>query len=1385
MSKINRVKLVILALFVTGCGAILLTNNFVSRPAAAFSSGPPPGRTGAPGEDTCAECHLPEGTSSGTFTVSAPQNYLPGQTYQITVRHTSPDQTRQRWGFELTALDDGDAKAGSLQTNNDGLTQLRGNEDPFPARQYIEHTAAGTFAGQHDGASWSFLWTAPAQNVGPVTFYAAGNQANGNANSDGDFIYTTFVTVIPATDYTLAISPAARVVAPGGATTYTLLVTPSGGFTGQVNLSLGVLPAGVTATITPQTINLTDAAAQSATITVSTTAAAQPGTITLIPSATSGVLSRSAQATLTIAAPTSADLEVANTDSPDPVTTGGSLTYRLVVTNNGPAAATNVTLTDALPANVTFVSAAPAQGSCSGTTTINCALGSLAVGASTTVNVVVQPQATGTLSDTASVTATEADPVAGNNSATTTTTVQAPVAGPTLTDPNLAVRTVVGGLDQPISMAFIGHDDFFVLEKASGRVKRVTNGAVASTVLDLPVNSNSERGLLGIALHPQFPANPRVYLYWTESSTGADSLLVDEVPTLGNRVDSYLWNGAALTYERTLVRLRSFQADETTHRGNHDGGVIRFGPDGKLYIIIGDNGRRGMLQNLQFGPSQSPTGPTVQDDQFGGPEPDDAHLTGVILRLNDDGTTPTDNPFFNAQTALTGQAAANIKKIFAYGVRNGFGMAFDPLTGQLWNEENGDDAFDEINRVTAGFNGGWVQLMGPASRIAEFKAIEVGRGDSLQQARWPPHLLADTPAAALARLFMLPGAHYVEPEFSWKYATAPAGLGFVRGRALGAQYEGDMFVGASRTTLLNGFLFRFKLAADRRSFAFTDARLADKVADNADKFDLSESESLLVGRDFGVGTDIQTGPNGDLYVVSLSNGAVYEISAAQASTLQFSAASYTVNESGNGLGRATITVTRTGDTTSAASVDYATVDDPAAVPCSTANGTAYARCDYATTIDTLTFAPGETQKTFNVPLIDDAFVEGNETLALRLSNPTGAALGAQTTATLTITDNDATPGANPIFSSPFFVRQQYLDFLSREPDSGGFNAWLNVLNGCPDVNNLDPNSPSAACDRITVSASFFGSQEFRIKGYFVFLFYKVAFGRLPKYAEIIPDMRAVTGTTPQAVFAKKAAFTDAFAGRLEFRNLYDDLSDTAYVDALLGRYGLSSVTTPDPQNPDGTATVTLTRTALINALTTRSLTRAQVLRAVVQSREVDAREFNGAFVAMQYYGYLRRTPETAGYNAWLDYLNTHPTDFRTMVNGFMNSVEYRLRFSAQTDAAVAFFTFDIPPHPQTFTFKLTDPAKIAQARSLIGQHKIVSGLIIKSPATFNRPWSYQLGPSSISFADFAVEVCDANIQDVEAHLAEVGGSYLPGNRWCPWGARLLREEHPATGAAQP
>lgn len=596
--------------------------------------------------------------------------------------------------------------------------------------------------------------------------------------------------------------------------------------------------------------------------------------------------------------------------------------------------------------------------------------------------------------------------------------VVAQATGPQMASPNLGVRAVVTNLSLPTSMAFLGENEFFILEKATGRVKHVVNGEVQATVLDLAVNSGSERGLLGIALHPDFPINPGVYLFWTQTVTNADTTALADTPLLGNRVDRFTWNGSTLTFETNVIQLRSFQADAGQPlRGNHDGGKITFGPDAKLYILFGDNGRRGQLQNLPDGPG--PAG-GLADDAFGGPEPDHAHFTGVILRLNDDGSAPTDNPFFVAGALRGGEAGANLQKVFAYGVRNGFGIAFDPFSGSLWDAQNGDDSFTELNRVEAGANLGWVQVMGPLSRLAEFKAIETRTNFfGLQQIRWSPTNIANSAEEALSRLFMVyeggdqfgasltgaeevpplettggavvqlvlnadgslsyelratgpiqnataahvhlgaraqngpvvlflfgssagqnfaagdliasgtvndtnviarpgfaptianlvarmrqgrayvnlhttahpggeirgqvivtdraPVSHYSDPEFSWRFEIAPAGLGFISSRALGPQFQGNMIVGGATTNLTAGQLFRFRLTGNRQDIAVDDPRLDDRVADNLAKNEITESESLVFGTGFGIGTDIQTGPNGNLYVVSLSRGAVYEI----------------------------------------------------------------------------------------------------------------------------------------------------------------------------------------------------------------------------------------------------------------------------------------------------------------------------------------------------------------------------------------------------------------------------------------------------------------------------------------------------------------------------
>ncbi len=1394
LNRYQIARLIILPSLVAAILGFLLSHNTAVQPVQAFSSGPPAGYTAAPGEEpeACAECHVPADAGTGHITITAPQTYVPGQTYAITVTHTNADPTRIRWGFELTVLDTSDEKAGNLQ-NLDGLTQILNNAGPGAARQYIEHTAAGTFVGQQNTASWTFNWTAPPTDSGIVTFYAAGNQANNDGNTSGDYIYKTLVTSAPFSatpDYDLTVTPSLRAVVPTASAQFTVTITPSAGFTGTVNLSAAGLPAGASADFNPAFVNINDASAKTTTLTISTGAGTPLGDNSITVTGSSGSLMHSKQVTLKVIDPASVDLFITKSASPNPGQVGLALAYRVTVTNSGPATATNVSVVDTLPAGVTFNSVSvPPGSSCIGTGPVNCSLGSLAVNASAIVTITVTPTAPGQISNSATVSATQTDYDNSDNTAGITTQIQPAAAMPSMVDPNLTVGTLITGLDQPTSMAFIDANNFFVLEKATGKVQKIlrdpsSSMVTATTVLDLAVNSASERGLLGIALHPQFATNGYVYLYWSESNTGADTTNIDSIALLGNRVDRYHWDGTSLGFDKNLIKLRSLQQDAgQTSRGNHNGGVLRFGPDGKLYILFGDNGRRGFLQNL-------PTGGPVPDDQFGGPEPDDAHLTGVIIRLNDDGSTPIDNPFFNAATTLTGEAAANVKKVFAYGVRNGFGMAFDPLAGYLWTQENGDDAFDEMNRVSSGFDGGWIQVIGPINRISEFKSIESTYGaGNLQQLRWSPSNIAATPQQALARLYALPGSQYTDPEFSWKYAVAPAGMGFVKGRGLGSQFEGDLLVGASRTTLLNGYLFRFRFSDNRKHFKFADSLLNDLVADNLDKFDQTESESLVAGRDFGVVTDIETAPNGNIYVASLLNGAIYEIkskpstifyanltgaqevppngstatgtatlvlspdettgtvslnfsglssaqtdahihgpaapgstagvlfpiptgqisdfkitltaaqaqnlkngllyinvhsgnfpngeirgqfgTSASASTLQFGATQIGVGE---GEGNAVVTVTRAGNTSAAADVKYATLDDLGGIDCSnSSSGFASSRCDYQTTSGPLHFAAGQTLGTILIPLVDDSYADGVENFIVALSNPVGSGvvLSSPNTTIVTINDNDSVDGSNPIDNSQFFVRQHYLDFLNREPDPPGFGFWTNELDSC------GSNQQCIEVKRINVSAAFFLSIEFQETGYLVYRTYKAAYGNLAgapvpvKLNEFLPDTQqigkgVVVGQTgwEQQLENNKVAFTQDFVTRSRFTTAYPTtLTPAQFVDALYTNAGVT------PSASERTSVLSEFGSANDSADTAA---RARALRHVAENSVLIQQEKNKAFVLMQYFGYLRRNPNDPpeqnlnfdGFNFWLGKLNQFNGNFinAEMVKAFLVSGEYRHRF---------------------------------------------------------------------------------------------------------------------------
>ena len=395
--------------------------------------------------------------------------------------------------------------------------------------------------------------------------------------------------------------------------------------------------------------------------------------------------------------------------------------------------------------------------------------------------------------------------------------------------------------------------------------------------------------------------------------------------------------------------------------------------------------------------------------------------------------------------------------------------------------------------------------------------------------------------------------------------------------------------------------------------------------------------------------------------------AVVTILADEKDIVQFASSLVVVSESAT---RAAVNITRGGDLSSTVTVRVRTVDNPAAVRCDDTTAlpsVAFARCDYATAVETLTFAPGEATKTSFVSIINDVFAEPDENVQLALTSLSAAAqIGTPGTMTLRIVSDDpSTPqaSANPVLQSDFFVRQQYLDFFGREPDAGGFNAWKGTLDNCPDPFNSSPSAPSANCDRVAVSTKFFRSKEFELKGGYVFNFYKVAFGRLPRYSEIVVDMASLTAPTDAEFFARKAAFTGSFVQRQEFRSLYDAMANAQLVNALMDRYGLQQITTPDPAAPDDTsAKITLTRADLAGRLDAGTLTRSQLVRALADSNEVTAAEANSSFVAMQYFGYLRRDPDQGGYDAWLRTIDLNPADIRSLVNGFMNSTEYRLRF---------------------------------------------------------------------------------------------------------------------------
>jgi aldose sugar dehydrogenase len=385
---------------------------------------------------------------------------------------------------------------------------------------------------------------------------------------------------------------------------------------------------------------------------------------------------------------------------------------------------------------------------------------------------------------------------------------------PKVNDTQLKVERVVEGLNFPSNMAFLGKDDILVIEKKNGTVQRIINGTIQhDPLLDVNVATRAERGMLGIAISDENNAinntdNPRnVYLYFTKSIKNKDSNGTDrDEKTAGNYIFKYDLVDSKLINAVKLLKLSNHKAFI------HNGGALIIGPDKNLYVPIGD--------------ASGYSNTEAQNAIRGGP-PDN---TGGILTITTNGL-----PYAN----ILGNSK-HVNKYYAYGIRNSFGLDFDPLTGNLWDTENGLDYGDEINLVKPGFNSGWKKIQGKAPNDFDYSQLVNFDGKG----------------------------KYSDPEFSWAKTVGPTKIKFLNSDKLGDKYKNDIFV----SDIKYGRIYHFELN-DKRDGLILTGKLADKVA-NSDK----EAGELIFGSGFGGISDMDVGPDGYLYVLSFGKGAIYKIS---------------------------------------------------------------------------------------------------------------------------------------------------------------------------------------------------------------------------------------------------------------------------------------------------------------------------------------------------------------------------------------------------------------------------------------------------------------------------------------------------------------------------
>ncbi|HXR80986.1 MAG TPA: PQQ-dependent sugar dehydrogenase, partial [Saprospiraceae bacterium] len=410
---------------------------------------------------------------------------------------------------------------------------------------------------------------------------------------------------------------------------------------------------------------------------------------------------------------------------------------------------------------------------------------------------------------------------------------------PTIKDPTLKAQQIFTGLDHPTSMAFLGPNDILVLEKNTGTVQRIVNGRMLpQPLLHVKVGQEVEWGMLGIAVAKHNDIT-YVFLYYTEpesnnNNSGEQGAEAGGVTGEGNTQSQSMVNHLyryelvdnQLINPKLLLILPATSPDPVPPgENNHVGGKVVIGPDSNVYVGIGDvGGHAGQAQNVKDG---------IPLDGTSG-----------ILRVTQDGdavVSPNSSPLGN-------DTDPTLNKYYAYGIRNTFGMDFDPVTGKLWDTENGAFCCDEINLVEPGFNSGWQQVQG----------IWQVHGSSLGPIFQSPDNLVDFGG----------NGKYRSPEFTWLQTDGPTALKFLNSDKLGKQYEDSMFVGDVNT----GNLFNFKLDEERTGLDLAGP-LSDKVANTPEEL----QDNNIFGSGFGVITDIQVGPDdGYLYVLTYG-GTIYRI----------------------------------------------------------------------------------------------------------------------------------------------------------------------------------------------------------------------------------------------------------------------------------------------------------------------------------------------------------------------------------------------------------------------------------------------------------------------------------------------------------------------------